>query len=77
MDSNNWESQRAEIATWLSGWSGMIKKWIDRILDNHDHDVDKNKIINVINDWINYLEEMKLKIIKMRSSLKEYPEKED
>ncbi len=77
MDSNNWDSQRAEIATWLSGWSGMIKKWIDRILDNHDHDVDKNKIINVINDWINYLEEMKLKIIKMRSSLKEYPEKED
>lgn len=77
MDSNNWESQRAEIATWLSGWSGMIKKWIDRILDNHDHDVDKNKIINVINDWINYLEKMKLKIIKMRSSLKEYPEKED
>jgi|TARA_Y100000310_G_C20582026_1_gene763501 hypothetical protein len=65
MPHNNWETQRAEIATWLSGWTGMIKKWIDRILDNDDHDVNKNKIIGVITEWITYLEEMKLKIMKM------------
>jgi hypothetical protein len=68
MPNNDWETQRAEIATWLSGWSGMIKKWIDRILDNDDHDVDKNKIINIISEWIEYLNEMKIKIMKMNST---------
>ena len=43
----------------------MIKKWIDRILDNDDHDINKNKIIGVISEWIEYLEETKLKIMKM------------
>ena len=43
--SNVWETERKEIATWLSGYLAMIKKWVDKILDNEDHDVDKNKII--------------------------------
>ena len=34
-----WETERKEIATWLSGYLAMIKKWVDRILDNEDHDV--------------------------------------
>ena len=74
MPNNNWESQRAEIAAWLSGWAGMIKKWVDKILDS-DHDVDKNKIINTLTEWIKYLEDTKLKIIKMNSTPpKEEPE---
>ena len=40
--SNVWETERKEIATWLSGYLSMIKKWVDKILDNEDHDVDKN-----------------------------------
>ena len=43
-----WEEERKEIATWLSGYLSMVKKWVDRILDNDDHEVDKNKIINQI-----------------------------
>ena len=61
-----WSNERAEIATWLSGYLAMVKKWVDKILDNEDHDVDKNKILNQINDWIQWLEETKLKIMKMR-----------
>ncbi len=61
-----WTNERKEIATWLSGYLAMVKKWVDKILDNEDHDVDKNKILNQINDWIQWLEETKLKIMKMR-----------
>ena len=61
-----WSNERAEIATWLSGYLAMVKKWVDKILDNEDHDVDKNKIINQINEWIQWLEDTKLKIMKMR-----------
>tara|TARA_R100000008_G_C3508941_1_gene127786 strand:- start:485 stop:703 length:219 start_codon:yes stop_codon:yes gene_type:complete len=61
-----WDTERKEIATWLSGYLAMIKKWVDRILDNEDHEVDKNKIINQINEWIQWLEETKVKIIKMK-----------
>ena len=61
-----WTNERIEIATWLSGYLAMIKKWVDKILDNEDHDVDKIKILNQINDWIQWLEETKLKIMKMR-----------
>ncbi len=64
--SNVWDTERKEIATWLSGYLAMIKKWVDRILDNEDHEVDKNKIINQINEWIQWLEETKVKIIKMK-----------
>jgi len=68
MPNNNWDTQRAEIAVLLSSWSGGVRKWIDRILDNEDHEVDKNKIINIITEWVNYLEDTKLKIIKMNST---------
>ena len=61
-----WETERKEIATWLSGYLAMIKKWVDKILDNEEHDVDKNKIIRQIDEWIQWLEETKLKIIKMK-----------
>ena len=64
--SNVWETERKEIATWLSGYLAMIKRWVDKILDNEDHDVDKNKIISQIYEWISWLEETKLKIIKMK-----------
>ena len=62
-----WEEERKEIATWLSGYLSMVKKWVDRILDNDDHDVDKTKIIKQIDAWIQYLQETKDKIIRMRS----------
>jgi hypothetical protein len=62
-----WEEERKEIATWLSGYLSMVKKWVDKILDNDDHEVDKNKIINQIDAWIQYLQETKDKIIRMRS----------
>ena len=61
-----WSNERKEIATWLSGYLAMVKKWVDKILDNEDHDVDKVKILNQINDWIKWLEDTKLKIMKMR-----------
>ena len=62
-----WEEERKEIATWLSGYLSMVKKWVDRILDNDDHDVDKTKIIKQIDAWIQYLQETKDKIVRMRS----------
>ena len=62
-----WTEERAEIATWLSGYLAMVKGWVDNILDNEHHDVDKNKIINLLNEWIQWLEETKIKIMKMKS----------
>ena len=61
-----WSNERKEIATWLSGYLAMVKKWVDKILDNDDVDADKNKIINQLDEWIRWLEETKLKIMKMR-----------
>ena len=66
--SNVWETERKEIATWLSGYLFMIKKWVDKILDNEDHDVDKIKIITQIVEWISWLEDTKIKIIKMKDT---------
>ena len=66
--SNVWETERKEIATWLSGYLSMIKKWVDKILDNEDHDVDKNKIIKQIDEWISWLEDTKVKIMKMKDT---------
>ena len=66
--SNVWETERKEIATWLSGYLSMIKKWVDKILDNEDHDVDKNKIIIQIDEWISWLEDTKVKIMKMKDT---------
>ena len=66
--SNVWETERKEIATWLSGYLFMIKKWVDKILDNEDHDVDKNKIIRQIDEWISWLEDTKIKFMKMKDT---------
>jgi len=46
MNKPIWTEERAEIATWLSGYLAMVKQWVDKILDNEHYDVDKNKIIN-------------------------------
>ena len=67
MGTRSWPEERAEIAMWLSGYLSMYKKWVDKILDNDDHEVNKNKIIDLLSDWIAKLEEMKLKILKMSS----------
>ena len=64
--NNIWSNERTEIATWLSGYLAMIKQWVDKILDNEHYDVDKNKIIRLIDEWIQWLEETKLKIMKMK-----------
>jgi len=61
-----WTDERKEIATWLSGYLGMVKTWVDRILDNENHEVDKIKIIGLIDEWIAWLQETRLKIMKMK-----------
>ena len=61
-----WSNERTEIATWLSGYLSMVKTWVDKILDNEHHDVDKNKIIGLLNEWIQWLEETKAKIMMMK-----------
>ena len=61
-----WSNERKEIATWMSGYLAMIKKWVDKILDNEDHDVDKIKIIKSIDEWIQWLGETKTKIMMMK-----------
>ena len=61
----SWPEERAEIAIWLSGFLGTYKKWVDKILDNNDHEVKKNKIIDLLSDWIQKLEEERTKIMKM------------
>ena len=63
-----WSEERTEIATWLSGYLAMVKGWVDKILDNEHYEVDKNKIIGLLNEWIQWLEETKLKIMKMKST---------
>jgi len=66
--TKSWPEERAEIATWLSGYLSMYKKWVDKILDSEDHEVSKNKILDLITEWIKQLEDMKVKIIKMKDS---------
>lgn len=65
MGQRSWPEERAEIAIWLSGFLGTYKKWVDKILDNDDHEVTKNKIIDLLNDWIHKLEEERTKIMRM------------
>ena len=65
MGMRSWPEERAEIAIWLSGFLGTYKKWVDKILDNDDHDVTKNKIIDLLTDWIKKLEDERTKIMKM------------
>jgi hypothetical protein len=72
----SWPEERQEIAMWLSGYLSMYKKWVDRILDNDDHDVTKNKIIDLLTEWIAKLEEEKLKIMRMSDTTPEVKESE-
>jgi hypothetical protein len=69
--TKSWPEERQEIAMWLSGYLTMYKKWVDRILDNDDHDVTKNKIIDLLSEWTAKLEEEKLKIMKMSDTAPE------
>ena len=62
----NWQERRQEIAVWLSGYLGMVKQWVDRILDNEDVDIDKNKILKTIDEWIKYLQDERHKIMMMK-----------
>ncbi len=64
--NTSWQEQRQEIAVWLSGYLGMVKKWVDRILDNEYHDVDKYKILKTIDEWIKYLQDERHKIMMMK-----------
>ena len=70
----SWPEERSEIAICLSGFLGIYKKWVDKILDNDDHDVTKIKIIELLAEWISKLEEMKLQIIKMPDTPKRQEE---
>jgi|TARA_Y100000114_G_scaffold44005_1_gene39595 hypothetical protein len=67
MNNKSWSDERAEIAVWLSGYLSMVKKWVDKILDNEDVDVDKNKILKELDNWIKWLEDTKRKIMMMKS----------
>ena len=75
--NKSWQEERKEIAIWLSGYLGMVKKWVDKILDNEDHDVDKNKIINTLSSWIEYLSDEREKIMMMRNNPIEEQEGEE
>ena len=68
MEPKSWPENRAEIATWLSGYLSMYKKWVDKILDNEHHAIYKVKIVDLISDWIKQLEELRTKIIKMKDT---------
>ncbi len=37
MNKPIWTEERAEIATWLSGYLAMVKQWVDKILDNEHY----------------------------------------
>ena len=63
----SWPEERKEIAVWLSGYLGMVKKWVDRILDNEDHEVNKNKILKTLDEWIKYLQDERHKIMMMKN----------
>ena len=62
-----WQEERKEIAVWLSGYLAMVKKWVDKILDNEDHEVSKNRIIAELDRWIEYLQEERHKIMMMKN----------
>lgn len=70
----SWPEERSEIAVWLTGYLSMYKKWVDKILDNDDTEVTKNKILDLLSDWIRQLEEMKLNIMKMPDTVQEKEE---
>ena len=64
--NKSWQEERKEISVWLSGYFGMVKLWVDKILDNEDHDIDINKIVDTLSDWIEYLQDERQKIMLMK-----------
>ena len=64
--NKSWQEERKEIAVWLSGYLSMVNNWVDRILDNEDHEVDKNKILATLSDWIDYLSDERQKIMMLK-----------
>ena len=64
--NKSWQEERKEIAVWLSGDLGMVNNWVDKILDNEDLEVDKNKILSSLSDWIDYLSEERQKIMMLK-----------
>ena len=64
--NKSWDEERKEISVWLSGYFGMVKLWVDKILDNEDLEVDKNKILAILTTWISYLEDERQKIMLMK-----------
>ena len=69
--NKTWDEERKEISVWLSGYFGMVKLWVDKILDNEDLDIDKNKIVDTLSDWIEYLQDERQKIMLMKDRVVE------
>tara|TARA_Y100000004_G_C8885614_1_gene399572 strand:+ start:191 stop:493 length:303 start_codon:yes stop_codon:yes gene_type:complete len=67
----SWPEERSEIAVWLTGYLSMYKKWVDKILDDNDTEVTKNKILDLLSNWIKQLEEMKTNIMRMSDTVPE------
>jgi len=69
--NKSWQDERKEIAVWLSGYLAMVKKWVDKILDDESQDVSKNHIIATLDSWIEYLQKERHKIMMMKSQPEE------
>jgi len=74
--NKSWQEERKEISVWLSGYLAMVKQWVDKVLNSDEHDVNKNKIIDVLSEWIRYLTEEREKIMKM-TNIPSTPKQED
>ena len=64
--NKSWQEERKEIAVWLSGYLSMVNNWVDKVLDNEDLEVDKNKILATLSDWIDYLSDERHKIMMLK-----------
>tara|TARA_Y100000034_G_scaffold28786_1_gene34627 strand:+ start:286 stop:537 length:252 start_codon:yes stop_codon:yes gene_type:complete len=62
--NKSWQEERKEIAVWLSGYLGMVNNWVDKIL--LEEDIDKNKILSTLSDWIDYLSDERQKIMMLK-----------
>ena len=62
--NKSWQEERKEIAVWLSGYLGMVNNWVDKILI--EEDIDKNKILSTLSDWIDYLSDERQKIMMLK-----------
>ena len=62
--NKSWQEERKEIAVWLSGYLGMVNNWVDKILI--EENIDKNKILDTLSDWIDYLTDERQKIMMLK-----------